>query len=183
MNKTTLLCFGVALAVGFLGWQAYSGSLPHLWQSIVNAVKPLTVNLQPAFSRIQTTWTNIPESIRGIILLGIPTAFATFFAWTKTRAMQKLQQTKLQANTQISQLTDQASGAETQLAEMTQKFNTLQTQYNKLASDDVAGALAEAQTVVTQQQQKISNLESTILELHRVIADLKMQVVEKVVVK
>ena len=72
-------------------------------------------------------------------MLGIPTAFAMFFAWTKTRAMQKLQQTQQQAAEQFNQLrgetveqqkgfTQQIGTYQTQLSTQQQQIQSLQSQ-------------------------------------------------------
>jgi len=148
-----LLAVIAASVVGFLGFYAYTGQLSQLTQTITRMAQPLVNTFQPIITQIQHTWTNIPDSIRGIILLGIPSSFAMFFAWTKTRAMQKLQQTQLEANQQITQITGEA--LETKQVLET-KVQTLENQVTNMP-----------QQYTQQYTQKISDLTSKVTQLEQ----------------
>lgn len=150
-----LLLFAVFIVVGFTAY-TYKDTILASLQSTGVAIQPSIDGLQSRFSQIQTAWTNIPETFRGIILLGIPTVFATFFAWTKTRAMTKLQETQQQASQQISGLNTQIQSV---TSERDLKVEKLQAEVE--AAKNTTGlqtSLGEAQSLVTQKQQEISDL-------------------------
>lgn len=117
-------------------------------------VIPLPSLLQTGFTKAQALWATIPSTIQNIIQIGIPTLFATFFAWTKVRAMDKLQQTKLQASQTITQLEGEKG--------------VLEEQVKQSATSGVEGLIKsrdEAQTLVTKYKQDISGYEQQMRDM------------------
>lgn len=174
-----LLLFAPFVAIGFL---AYSYRATIL-SSLSGGIQPIIATVQPTVTQIQTAWSNLPEVVRGVVLLGIPTAFATFFAWTKSRAMQKLQQTQLQAAQQVSGLNTQMQSL---MDERDTTIRNLEQQITSLKesnSDPLRQSLAESQALVTSYKQQIDKQQAIINDLHRQIEQMKLKVHETVVVK
>lgn len=162
------LCIAAALA----GFVAYfflftPGTFTQLTTKITSQIQPLL-----------NTWNSIPGNLQQIIIAGIPTAFMFFFAWTKTRAMAKLDEVKQQAAQQITQLQGEKREAQQQLAtSATQGFQNLIDERNAaITSRD------EAQSLVTQLQQKLNTLEQShlaeVARLQNQIAELKLKEVQ-----
>ena len=114
-----LLGVAIAFAIGFLGFSAYTGNLNQLGQTVYTTLsttfRPVINAVQPTITMIQQTWSSIPQWLRTVIIGGIPLMFTMFFAWSKNRAMQKLEQTKLEANQQITQMATETSEVKAQL--------------------------------------------------------------------
>ena len=114
-----LLGVAIAFAIGFLGFSAYTGNLNQLGQTLYTTLdttfRPVINAVQPTITMIQQTWSSIPQWLRTVIIGGIPLMFTMFFAWSKNRAMQKLEQTKLEANQQITQMATETSEVKAQL--------------------------------------------------------------------
>lgn len=89
--KKLLLIILVGVGVGVLAY-FYFGPIP------------VAGLLQSAFTKVQVAWTKIPTTIQGLIVGGVPTLLMLFFAWSKNRAMQKLQQTQQEATQRLGQL-------------------------------------------------------------------------------
>lgn len=73
-------------------------------------------------------WASLPSPLQKLVLALptlISTAFMTFFAWTKLRAMQKLQQVEQQANADITQLSGEKQTVETQAQVVQEENQTL----------------------------------------------------------
>lgn len=85
---------------------------PPVLQYVIGHLANLTKPLQQVGERIPSQW-------HGIITMAVPTAFAVFFAWTKMRAMTKLQQVQQQASMQIDQVQGEKQVLEQQLADTT----------------------------------------------------------------
>ena len=100
-------------------------------------VTSLTQPLTGIVNQAQTTWATIPSSIQGVVMLGIPTAAALFFAWTKSRAMEKLQQTQQIAATKIGELQGETLNA---VSENTTLKQTLQLKDQQIATYEQAKA-------------------------------------------
>lgn len=113
-----------------------------------------TVTLQPVWTWIQSTWASIPDVIKGAITLGIPSFFAVFFAWTKNRAMQKLQETKQEATQQVTQLTGKVEGTK----EATQAYSGSLTGEIK----ELATKLESTKTTLEAKKQEITTLQKDV---------------------
>ena len=113
--------------------------------------------VQPTITQIQTTWNSIPPQIKGIITLAIPSMFALFFAWSKNRAMQKLEQTKQEANQTITQLASENLEAKTEAKKYQDQFETLK---GSLTEDKTADFLSQ----LTTKDKKIQHLETQLTE-------------------
>ena len=61
-------------------------------------------------------------------MLAIPTGFATFFMWTKSRAMQKLQQTQQQATQKIGEVQNKLLTVSTEKESLTRVNQSLEQQ-------------------------------------------------------
>ena len=112
-------------------------------------------NLTSLYNTAVSVWTGIPDPIKGIITLGIPSACAIFFAWTKTRAMQKLNETQSTANQQIRQL----QGEKLELQNQVHAFTKTGETYTKTAAGeitDLATELKATQDLVTQKNSELS---------------------------
>lgn len=174
----------VFILFAVIGGVAYIFLSPYV-ASAIPQFTPLITPVQSTLTRIQTTWATIPSTIQAIITLAIPTAAALFFAWTKSRAMDKLQQTQQQAATQIGSLNTQMQTVE---QERDTKIGELETQL--AAAQDTTGlqaSLTESQTLVGQKQTEIHDLQvrfqGQIDALHEQIEREKLKVHETVVVK
>lgn len=179
MIKKLLLVVGALIAGTLIGLQ-FAGV------SISDVTSAVTSRMQPLINRVQTVWLSMPESTRGIMMLGIPTAFAMFFAWTKTRAMQKLQQTQQQAAERFNQMqgeafeqqkgfTQQIGTYHTQLGAQQQKIQTLQNQLSNATPQDAYQKLLHNYERL---QIEYNTMENT---LHNEISKLKQE--KQIVVK
>lgn len=125
-------------------------------------------------------WNTIPAALRGVITLAIPTGFALFFAWTKTRAMSKLQEVKSQAASQITQIQGEKTELQQQLSVSSKAGleDLIQTKDAALLSRDEAQKLLTSAQTQLQQQQRSHNVEVTTLQ--NLLAEYKIK--EKTVV-
>ena len=163
MNKSYMAIGAIALGTGFI--TMYAGILPHL----LTKIAPLTTFLRQGLTQIYTAWTSLPQTVQSIILAGIPTLFAIFFAWTKTRAMQKAQQTQQQAiqlSGEKQAYLDQVTTLQQEKAQLTQQ----------LEANPLSSSLMEAQQLVAQQRQTIAQKTQEITNLERNIATLEGQI-------
>jgi len=173
MNKKTLLLFLSMVALGFTVASYFLYKEATL--NFVATFKQLAISkLQPVFN----TWNSLPKAYQGIIIAGIPTLFTIFFAWTKSRAMKKLQQTQLEAGSQYKQLTGEIGEAKQQLGTLQSQKAELQEQVKAYADGNQAiktltGNLEEATNLVTQKQRQIDSLQKTIAELTGQITGLQ----------
>ena len=146
---------------------------------------PLFETLKPIFTPIYNAWGSIPEAIRGILIAGIPTAFMVFFAWSKNRAMQKLQQTQMEATQRLGQLQGEKLELQSQVTGLEQTYGkTVTGEIRDLATQlrDTQNALAaktaEIQSWKDKQQQWFSmrsSLEDERNYLSRKVAELEAQ--------
>jgi len=143
MIKKVLLFLLMLVAGAALSLYIQGVSIPNL---ITSGIQPL----QPTFSQVQTAWTNLPDTVKLVTTTGIPAAFVTFFAWTKTRAMQKLEQVKKEATLQLGQL----EGEKLEVNE---------------AKAKVEGNLDAYKTRVTEQTAQITQLETEKTKLNETI--------------
>ncbi len=143
MIKQVLIIVVVAVVAGLIVYQ-YVGALP------------LTETLQPVWTRLQETWANIPGTVKSIITLAVPSAFAMFFMWTKTRAMQKLQETQQQASQQINQLQGEKQMLQQQVGQSASKGieDLIQARDMAFQSRD------EAQALVTKLQREMELMQN-----------------------
>lgn len=172
MNKKHILILVVFFVVGF--------SVFYYKEALINMTQPIVNMLKSGFTRVQAAWATIPNTIRGIIQIGIPSTFAMFFAWTKIRAMDKLQQTKLEATQQITQREGELTEAKTLINQQKDQITTLQGQAGE-GVNSLTTKLGEAQTTITSQEEQIKRLTSRVNEaehlanvvMHPTEADLK----------
>jgi len=158
MNKKLLILgaaavfFGVIIVYPYLKWNdpfAYLDDIP-------GYLKPVT----DAFARI-------PEPIQKILqVISIPSIISgIFFAWTKLKAMQKLNETKLEASEKITQIEGES---QTKISELEGQITTLQGQ----AGEGVAALstkLSEAQTTITSKEKQIQQLINEKNEAERLV--------------
>lgn len=178
MTGKTFLLIVVMVAVGFMLYQNRA------------VFTPLADRLQQLISQTQQAWNNIPDPYKGYanmaVVGGVPTALMTFFAWTKTRAMQKLQQTQQQAQKQIASLHAQMQGV---AAERDEVIADLQRQLEEArqSNPELLSALNEAQSLVSQKQTEIERLklqyEAQVRALQNEIERLKLKVYKVEVIK
>lgn len=136
-------------------------------------------NVQTRLSPVLNTWNTLPPAVQGILIAGVPTLFMVFFAWTKTRAMQQLKTTQVQAGEQIQQLSGKAYEAEEQVGIISKQRDSLQQKYDTLAAsnDDVtalSGKLTQSKENLDRLQRDYNTMERT---LQNTINDLKQKVV------
>ena len=149
----------VAPILVFVGVSWYLGSLPQLTQKALSFFE----GAKQLFTPIINGWNSLPSSIRSVIMLGIPTLAATFFAWTKSRAMTKLQQTEQQAATQATQLTGELSQAQTSAVSALQENTKLKEELQVYKAGN--SAVAEFKDLMVQKDAKIENLEAQVKQL------------------
>jgi len=113
---------------------------------------PFVSTLKPIVTPIYNTWMRIPEAVRNIVMMGIPTAFGLFFMWTKNRAMQKLQQTQVEASQSLTQL----QGEKLELEGTVKGYEQV---YGKTVTGEIKGMateLRDAQNALTVAKTEIS---------------------------
>jgi len=147
--------FTLFLLIGVAGYVLVSPFIP----VAVTQLSPLTTRLQSGVTGLQAAWSTLPASVQGVVMLAIPSGFAMFFAWTKSRAMLKLQQTQQQATTQATQLQNKTVEAQNQLT-----VNTQLQQSNLKLQQDLTTALAQNSNV-TDLQTKITGLQENVSRL------------------
>jgi len=117
--------------------------------------KPLaTSTATNIYNTIITKWNTIPDPVKGIITLGIPSLFAIFFAWTKTRAIQKLNETQQLANQKITQVEGEKRELEAQLQGVTETGKS----YSASTVDGIKGLateLKDTKDLLSEKQQEI----------------------------
>ena len=146
---------------------------------------PLVNILQPIFTPIYNVWVSIPKAIQGLIIGGVPTLFMVFFAWSKNRAMQKLQQTQQEATQRLGQLQGEKLELQSQVTGYEQTYGkTVTGEIKSLATElrDTQNALAaktaEIQSWQNKQQEWFSmrsRFEDERNYLSRRIAELEAQ--------
>ena len=129
----------------------YRGNVSLFFSNLTKTIQPSIATAQSFFTPIINAWNNLPASIKGLATLSIPTFAAIFFAWTKNRAMQNLQQTKLEAATQVGTLTTELTDAKTAAYSALQEKQTLAT---KLSVYEKEGVLSETQKQFNEMQDK-----------------------------
>ena len=180
MNSTvkTLLVFAVLASVGFAVTYFLKGAIDTAIQPFQPAIDQAKTSVTTTISSIQTTWASIPNEVKGVVALAIPSAFAVFFAWTKTRAMNKLQQTQLDARQQFTRMSGQANEAQAQIKLLDQQKTSLQQQIgtqSNLGFEEVMKSRDEAQQMVSVKTRELENARSTIDELKQLIEELKLK--------
>lgn len=149
MKTTTLLVVLIGIVIGFFGF-LYMNNLVGAW---LDGAKNLA-------TLIYTQWMQIPSMVRNIVLMGIPTLFAMFFAWSKIRAMEKLRQTEVQASQQIIQTQGEY---QEKIDALTQQNNALKSQAGEGVTS-LASQLTEAQTTLQKREKEIETLNSKLHE-------------------
>ena len=157
----TVALVAIASSLTFVGVSWYLGSLPQLTQKTLSLLGEIKGFFQPLING----WNSLPSSIRSVIMLGIPTLAATFFAWTKSRAMQKLNETQAQAAAQATQLTGELTQAQATAGSTLQENMNLKSQLAVYEKDgDAVTALKEINSDL---QLKMDNMETT----HKAVVD------------
>lgn len=162
--KKVLLIALVGVVIGIVIWP-FIGAIP------------IVSTLQPIFTQALAAWESLPNMVKGLITLGIPSILAIFFAWTKTRAMDKLQQTKLEATSHVNQIQGEANE---QISVLQQENETLRNQAGEGVTE-LATKLSTAETTITSQQTEINRLTTRVNEaehlanvvMHPTESDLK----------
>jgi len=188
MNKTTVFVFLLTVGVTFTAaiWlfrdTATMTTLTGWGHLIVG-------KLQTTFQPLINTWNTIPSPIRNIITMVIPTVCAIFFAWTKSRAMENLQQTQQQAQAQITQVSGektevekslsktltQASGLQEELESAKGKLKLYEDFYeaNKQMAQKVNAIPQQISSIESRVQGDVSTLTSMIRSLEAKIEETK----------
>lgn len=152
VSKSTIFVVVIGILAGStigLTFSRYNGNPSLLFADIGKALQPTVTRIGEFFAPLIAWWNSIPSWLRGIITMGIPVFFAIFFAWTKTRAMNKLQQTEIEAQAKLNQMEGQTTTAqkyaetmqaqktdlEKQVANSQQNLANLQNEHTSLLSD------------------------------------------------
>lgn len=173
VTKSTLAMAAIAFTLAFIVVSAYMGSLPLVTQKLGEGA----AQAKTAFSPVINAWNTLPGSVKSVIMLGIPTLITLFFAWTKNRAMLKLQETKAEAAAAESfalEKQSQTSEMGDALTQEIQKTQTLETQLAVYEKDgDAVTALKEINTDLRLENESLKRnhaLEVTQLTTERNIA-------------
>lgn len=175
MNLLYIPLVLVGILVGGGGYCYFTGTTIDL-SAIIGEI-------QSKIEPILTTWNTLPSTVQAVIIGAVPTLLMVFFAWTKNRAMQQLQETQQAAGQQIKQISGEAYQAQQQLGVVAQQRDTLQQQYNALASEN-SGIVNLQDTITslkTQLQEKTVANNAEVNALKDLLSEYKMK--EKVVVK
>lgn len=126
----------IAMAVTFFSTCYYLNIIPEVQQLLTEKAQPLINLVTPIYDK----WLTLPSWAQRLILGSItiiPSLLATFFAWTKDRAMRKLRETEQQATAQREQLsgkvaiaTEQSQSLEEQLENTKEKLKLYENFYN-----------------------------------------------------
>jgi len=154
MNKSYMVVGAVALGLGF--YTMYVGLLSQLLMQF----SPLTTMLKQGVTQIYVAWTGLPQAVQSIILMGIPTLFAIFFAWTKTRAIQKLQETQQQATSQYTQLSGEKQSTETNFQALQAKYSGVTQEY-----EDYKGKMAGVEEIIANLKGEVTRQEQLVTQL------------------
>ena len=102
MIKEAVL-FIIVLVLAFMGYCYFMN--PQLLSN-------LATSLQPIGNALQNGYNSIPAPIKGILqIISIPSIISgVFLAWTKLKAMQKLNETTQSATTQLTKMGGQVEG-------------------------------------------------------------------------
>ena len=152
VTKSTILIITVVFILAFLGVSAYLGTLP----AILSKLNAGATQIKTWCSPLINAWNGLPGEVKGVITLGIPTMAAIFFAWTKNRAMQSLNETKVEAATQAQQLTGELNQAQAAAYTTQQKLSDTE---KELAVYKAEGALPQALEQIKQLNAEKSNLQ------------------------
>jgi len=153
-----------------------SFALPPL-TTITTPLQPIITPSQSIVTRIQTMWSTIPSAIQGIVLLGLASAPTLFFAWTKSRAMDKLQQTQQQAATKIGELQGETLNA---VSENTTLKQTLELKDQQIATYEQAQTSAtQFTTQIDAQKQQIETLTGERNQMQRLFESKYLKPEEK----
>jgi len=137
MLKKLLLVIAIGVGIGILIW--------------------------PFFTQAEAAWSRLPSILKAIIPVtigAIPTILMIFFAWSKNRAMQLTEQTKLQASQQRTQMKGEY---DKKLAVLTKQNQTLQRQVGA-GTSELATKISQQTDTITKQAQTISNLKERLNE-------------------
>ena len=147
VSLKTVALVAVTFIVVFLAVSAYFGSLP----AIAEKAQGAATQAKTLFAPVINMWTNLPSTVKNVIMLGIPTLVTLFFAWTKNRAMTKLQQTEQQAAAQATQLSGELSEAQTSAVSALQENVKLKEELDAFKNKDttITRLLAEKEEQVT----------------------------------
>jgi len=132
VSLKTVALIAITFVVVFLAVSAYFGSLPAIAQKAQGAA----TQAKTLFAPVINAWTNLPSAVKNVIMLGIPTLVTLFFAWTKNRAMTKLQETEKQAATQATQLSGELSEAQTSAVSALQENTKLKEELDAFKNRD-----------------------------------------------
>jgi len=182
MNKTTYLGIIGLFILTVLGVYAYKGILPQVIESVTSRVQPLIGMVQPALTKAQATWATIPPSIQQIIMLGIPSAFAMFFAWTKLRVIDSAKQAQTQATAAFTQVSGEASEYKQQLEQVTTERDSFKTQLGQqpnLGFEDLTKARDEAQKMVTVKAKELGDVQAVVRSQKTYIEELLRKIEEQ----
>ena len=174
-HRRQILVFIVLAGIGFAVTYFLKGAIDTALQPFQPAIEQAKTSVTTAISNIQTTWASIPNEVKGVVALAIPSAFAVFFAWTKTRAMNKLQQTQLDAQKQFAQMTGEAKTTQEQIKLLMQQKQTLETQISQQANSTSQDLLGEAQQMVSVKTRELENMRSAYDELFRKLEEYKQK--------
>jgi len=144
MLKKLLLVTAIGVGIGILIYSYYGTvSLP--------------TTLQNIFTQAEAAWSRLPSILKAIIPVtigAIPTILMIFFAWSKNRAMQLTEQTKLQASQQLTQ----TKGEYDEKIEALNKENeTLRGQMGTGATE-LTTKINQQDTIITKQRKQIESL-------------------------
>jgi len=164
MNKAYFILIPILFVVGFF---AYSNRT-----ALINTVKPVTNVLGSTFIKAQDVWNSIPNTAKDIIKIGIPSAFAVFFAWAKLRTTDKLIETQTLASQTTNQLQGELKEAQTVNTNLQGTIQTLSSQPTG------ADALKLREALLTNEEKdiRIRNLEKQIHDLQALVYELKLKV-------
>lgn len=153
-------------------------SLPFSLSGLTERLQPVTTQLQDLWTR----WASLPTEMKGILIAGIPTIFTLFFAWSKNRAMQKLQQTQLQAEANLNDLSQQKRLIQNSLVESQQQLTDYKMQVGT-NTQTLQSQLIQAQNYAQTLEQDIQSKVATINELNRIITNMKLNTYPVTVIK
>lgn len=172
MNKAYILALlgGCALALGIYA------NIDTIIRSTQQGLSPIANAINPTLRQVVASWNNLPEVYRGLMIAGIPTLFTLFFAWSKSRAMQKLQQTQLETQQKISGMNDQLLSSRitnTQLQKQVQAYQNMPQSVD--LSSTVSSLQQDKLTLQQENQRLINEMNSMERTYQAIIQDLKLQ--------
>jgi hypothetical protein len=174
--KALILVAGLALGI-MIGLYMYPVSI----SDINSSLEPFVKFLQETMGKVALWWASIPDIFRGLLLAGIPTVFTLFLAWTKNRAMQKVQQTQQQAQQQIGMMTEKLSTVQNRNLQLEQQVSN--ASHSADLYSQMENRVTNAEAIAEQKTREFQELQNSMNTMERTYQGLIQDIKQKELVR